>query len=50
MVIMILENVSPSLRGELTRWLIEQRFEVRTFGETRRTIVDYEGLRLVRRK
>ena len=23
MVVMILENVSPSLRGELTRWLIE---------------------------
>lgn len=25
MVVMILENVSPSLRGKLTRWLIEPR-------------------------
>ena len=25
MVIIVLENVSPSLRGELTRWLIEPR-------------------------
>ena len=25
MVVMILENVPPSLRGELTRWLIEPR-------------------------
>lgn len=90
MVVMILENATPALRGELTRWLIEpkagvfvghvsamvrdrlwdlcckkvegsdsgivqmwnsnseQRFRVRTFGETRREIVDYEGLQLVR--
>jgi len=25
MIVMILENVPPSLRGELTRWLIEPR-------------------------
>lgn len=25
MMVMILENVTPSLRGELTRWLIEPR-------------------------
>ena len=87
MVIMILEKVSPSLRGELTRWLIEphtgvfighvsamvrdrlwekvcqkvkegaamqawstnneQRFTIRTFGGTARTIVDVDGLQLV---
>jgi CRISPR-associated protein Cas2 len=89
MVVLILENVSPSLRGELTRWLIEpragvfvgqisgmvrdrlwekccerlgdggavqlwstnneQRFAVRTAGVTRREVVDFEGLLLVRR-
>ena len=88
MVVMILENALPSVRGELNCWLIEphagvfvgqvsamvrdrlwelccekvkkggvvqmwnsnteQRFRVRTFGETRREIVDYEGLQLVR--
>jgi len=90
MVVMILENVQPSVRGELNRWLIEpragvfvghvtamvrdrlwdlcckklkegeggivqmwnsnteQRFRVRTFGETQRELVDYEGLQLVR--
>ena len=88
MVVMILERVPTSLRGELNRWLIEphpgvfvghlsgmvrdklwdkccqklreggvvqmwstnneQRFAVRTFGETRREIVDFEGLQLVR--
>jgi len=25
MLVMVLENVSPSLRGELTRWLIEPK-------------------------
>jgi len=88
MVVIILENVSPSLRGELTRWLIEpragvfvghvsgmvrdrlwakccerlrdggavqlwstnneQRFAVRTAGVTRREVVDFEGLQLIR--
>lgn len=88
MVVMILESVTPSLRGELTRWFIEphpgvfvghvsgivrdrlwqkccrslrdggavqlwstnneQRFAVRTWGKTRREIVDFEGLQLVR--
>lgn len=88
MVVMILERVTPGLRGELTRWLIEphpgvfvghvsgmvrdrlwakccrslgdggavqlwstnneQRFSVRTWGRTRREIVDFEGLQLVR--
>jgi len=81
--------VTPSLRGELTRWLIEphpgvfvghisgmvrdrlwdkccerlrdggavqlwstnneQRFSVRTAGTTRREVVDFEGLSLIRR-
>ena len=89
MVVIILENVPVSLRGELTRWLIEphsgvfvghvsamvrdrlwdkccrhvrlggavqawstnneQRFSIRTFGETKRSIVDFEGLHLVRK-
>lgn len=89
MVVMIMENVPPGLRGELSRWLIEphpgvfvghvnamvrdklwemcckqsrdggiiqmwsvnneQRFAVRVHGETRREIVDYDGLLLVRR-
>lgn len=88
MVVMLLEKVPTSLRGELTRWLIEphpgvfvghlsgmvrdklwdkccqklkdggliqmwatnneQRFEIRTFGETRRQIVDFDGIKLVR--
>ena len=89
MVVIILEKVTPSLRGELTRWLIElhpgvfvghisgmvrdrlwdkccerlrdggavqlwstnneQRFSVRTAGTTRREVVDFEGLSLIRR-
>ena len=89
MVIMILEKVPASLRGELTRWLLEphpgtfvghvnamvrdrlwdkccrakrtggvfqawnsnneQRFQMRSFGETRREIVDLEGIQLIRR-
>ncbi len=84
----MLEKVSPSLRGELSRWLIEprtgvfighvsgmvrdklwekccesvkmggvlqawstnneQRFTIRMAGHTRRQIVDFEGLQLVR--
>lgn len=88
MTIIILERVSPSLRGELSRWFIEphtgvfighvsamvrdklwekccdkvgdggvlqawstnneQRFTMRTYGDTKRTIVEYEGLQLVR--
>jgi len=88
MVVMILEKVPVSLRGELTRWLIEphagvfvghvnarvrdklwdkccqarraggvvqawstnteQRFMIRTAGETRRTVVDFDGLQLIR--
>ncbi|HRW08327.1 MAG TPA: type I-E CRISPR-associated endoribonuclease Cas2e [Caldilineaceae bacterium] len=88
MIVMILEKVPTSLRGELTRWLIEphtgvfvghvsamvrdklwdkcceklkeggavqlwntnneQRFDMRTFGETKRTVVDFDGLQLIR--
>jgi CRISPR-associated protein Cas2 len=88
MVVIILESVPTSLRGELTRWLIEphpgvfvghlsgmvrdrlwekccqkvkeggvlqlwstnneQRFAIRTFGTTRRELVDFEGLQLIR--
>jgi CRISPR-associated protein Cas2 len=87
-VVLILERVPPSLRGELSRWLIEPRagvfigktsalvrdklwertcqkakdgaamllysapneqgFAVRSFGDTSRTLVDWEGLTLVR--
>ncbi len=85
---MILEKVPTSLRGELSRWMIEphpgvfvghvtamvrdrlwekccaklneggavqlwatnneQRFEIRTFGDTKREVVDFEGLQLIR--
>ncbi len=88
MVVMILEKVSASLRGELTRWLIEpkpgvfvghisalvrdrlwekcvkqrgdggliqiwstnteQRFAMRSWGDTSRTLVEFDGLCLVR--
>jgi len=88
MVVMILEKVPVSLRGELTRWLIEphpgvfvghvsamvrdrlwdkcckacrdggvvqiwssnteQRFQLRLHGNTRREVVDFEGLQLIR--
>ena len=88
MVVLILERVTPSLRGELTRWLIEphpgvfighisamvrdrlwekccqaagegavlqawsknneQHFSLRTWGHTRREVVDFVGLYLVR--
>lgn len=90
MLVMFLEKVSPSLRGELTRWLIEpqagvfvghvsalvrdrlwekclqqrgeggviqiwstnteQRFDIRTWGDTGRDLVNYEGIWLVRRE
>ena len=89
MVVMILENVPASLRGELTRWLIEphpglfvghvsalvrdklwekcvkrlreggmvqiwttnteQRFAMRSWGQTDLEIVNMEGLWLVRK-
>lgn len=88
MVVMILESVPTSLRGELNRWLIEphpgvfvghlsamvrdrlwekccqkvkdggvlqlwstnneQRFSIRAFGTTRRELVDFDGLQLIR--
>lgn len=88
MIVMILESVPASLRGELSRWLIEpypsvfvgnvsaivrdrlwdkcckskrlgsvvqawstnneQRFQMRMAGDTRRALVDMEGLQLVR--
>ena len=87
-MVMILEKVPTSLRGELSRWLIEphpglfvghvsgmvrdklwdkccakvkeggaiqiwatnneQRFAIRTFGETKREVVDFDGLQLIR--
>ena len=88
MIVMILEKVPTSLRGELTRWLLEphtgvfvghvnamvrdrlwdkccenkraggvvqiwstnteQRFQMRTAGETRRNVVNLDGLQLIR--
>lgn len=88
MVVLILEKVTPSLRGELTRWLIqphtgvfvghvsarvrellwrrvekslksgagimiypsdnEQRFGIRTLGPTKKTIEDFDGLKLAK--
>ena len=88
MVVMILEKVPTSLRGELTRWLIEphsgvfvghvnamvrdrlwkkccdakraggvvqiwstnteQRFKVRMAGATKRSVIDFDGLQLIR--
>jgi len=88
MVVMILGKVPVSLRGELTRWLIEphpglfvghvnamvrerlwdkcckakrtggvvqiwttnteQRFKMRAHGDTRREIVEFDGLQLIR--
>jgi CRISPR-associated protein Cas2 len=88
MVVMVLEKVPVSLRGELTRWLIEphpglfvghvnamvrdrlwdkcckakraggvvqiwttnteQRFKMRAHGDTRRQIVEFDGLQLIR--
>jgi CRISPR-associated protein Cas2 len=88
MIVLMLEHVTPSLRGELTRWLLEPRpgvfvgklsalvrdklwayvqekapkgagmlvhnaqneqgFVIRTFGQTKREVVDFEGLTLIR--
>jgi CRISPR-associated protein Cas2 len=88
MIVMILEKVTASLRGELTRWLIEphtgvfvghvnamvrqrlwdkcckaagsggvvqiwstnteQHFAMRLFGNTQRSIIELEGLQLVK--
>ena len=89
MLVMVLEKVPASLRGELTRWLIEpkpgvfvghvtamvrdrlwekcvkqrgeggliqiwstnteQRFDMRSWGETDRSLMNFEGVWLVRR-
>ena len=89
MIVMVLEKVPTSLRGELTRWLVEphagvfvghvnatvrdqlwgkcikakrtggvlqvwstnneQRFTMRSIGQTQRQVVDFEGLQLIRR-
>ena len=88
MVVIIVEKVAPSLRGELTRWMIEphtgvfvghvsalvrdqlwkkctermdaggvvqlwstnteQHFKMRMAGDTQRSMVDLEGIQLVR--
>lgn len=88
MVVLIVERVSPSLRGELTRWFLEpksgifvgrvsamvrdklwekacgqakggsclmihvsdneQGYRIRTWGNTSRSIQDFEGLFLVK--
>ena len=88
MVVIILEKVPTSLRGELSRWFIEphtgvfvghvsamvrerlwmkvctklkgggaliiystnneQRYKMEMFGYTKRVIVDYDGLQLIR--
>lgn len=88
MVVMILESVTPSARGELTRWLVEphpgvfvghisgmvrdklwekcceglkkgaliqmwtsnneQRFQMRTYGATKRDVINLDGLQLIR--
>jgi CRISPR-associated protein Cas2 len=87
MIVIILERVPDSVRGELTRWLLEPRagvfvgtvnaavreklwqrvcasmaggagtliytarneqgFEIRFWGATRRSVLDWEGLKLV---
>ncbi len=89
MIVLVLEKVPTSLRGELTRWLLEphtgvfvghvnatvrdhlwrkcikakrtggvlqiwstnneQRFTMRSIGETQRQVVDLEGLQLIRK-
>ena len=88
MVVMILENVSVGLRGELTRWMLEphagvfvgslsamvrdrlwmkccqkigtggalmvwstnneQGYQMRSYDQTHREVVDFDGLQLVR--
>jgi len=90
MLIMILEKVPASLRGELSRWMIEpktgvfvgkvsaevrdrlwskcmtfvkeggviqawstnkeQGFAIRSFGDTSKSLVDFDGLTFVRQK
>jgi CRISPR-associated protein Cas2 len=90
MIVLIVEKTTPSLRGELSRWLLqpkagvfigrltarvrellwekvcqsrrgggamliytdrtEQGFTVRTCGRTAKTLIDAEGLWLVRRR
>ena len=90
MVVMILENVSPSLRGELSRWMLElkagvfvgklsalvrdklwekcitkctkggiyqvykmnneQGFEIRLYGDCSRSVLDFDGLKLILNK
>ena len=90
MLVMVLEKVPVSLRGELTRWLIEpkpgvfvghvsalvrdrlwekcirqrgeggviqiwstnteQKFEIRSWGDTDREMVQFEGVWLVRKR
>lgn len=90
MVVIILENAPPSLRGELSRWMIEpkagvyighlsamvrdllwakccdkvreggviqawstnneQRYKIRMFGDTTRSLASFDGLYLVRTK
>ena len=87
MMVIILEKVPASVRGELSRWLIEpypnvfmghvsamvrdrlwdkcckgcrtggvvqawatnteQRFKIRTYGDTKRRVIDMEGLQLI---
>jgi CRISPR-associated protein Cas2 len=89
MVIFILEHVTPSVRGELSRWFIEphagifvgnisamvreklweylqkkspncaitllhnakteQGFTIRTYGDTTRKVVDFEGISLIKK-
>lgn len=89
MIVMVLEKVPASLRGELTRWLLEpktgvfvghisamvrehlwqkcikgrgrggviqiwstnneQRFSMRSWGDSSRQLVDFEGITLVRK-
>ena len=88
MIVMVLESVPASVRGELTRWLVEphtgvfvghvnamvrdrlwqkceqakrvggviqawstnteQRFQIRMAGVTKRDVVDFDGLQLIR--
>ncbi len=87
MVVIILERVSPSLRGELSRWLVEpkpgifighvsalvrdklwekccrsaktggvlqawstnseQRYTIRTYGRTKRQVMEFDGVQLM---
>src|SRR5208337_4648969 len=89
MVVLILENVAPSVRGTLSRWMLEPRagvfigtisalvreklwemvqkksptcamtmlysakteqgFAIRTYGDTSRQVVDFDGVMLIHR-